>query len=154
MAKLNLNTILIVAVLFTSCEVLKTKKSVKTDSVSVSKIDSGRVISTASERKDSFEWWRVMLDYTGKKDTNINNYYTTNPEPKVVVIEGGRGGGTTIINQVDSSWKQRYDSLAVQKTESSKTKETKVLSMWQIIGLCAGVCLIMILLSKLKIGLR
>jgi hypothetical protein len=137
----------VVAVLVQGCEVLKTKRRVTTDTVYVSKIDSGYLNKTNTVKTDSFQWWRMIMDYRDKGDTNITNVYNnTYPQPKVVVVEGGTGSSQTIIQQVDSGWKQRYDSLSTHRTTEDKSKETKVLTQWWIWAIMAGMGLLVIVL--------
>lgn len=150
MALRNLNTILliIVAVFVTGCEVLKTKRRAIADTVYVTKIDSGYLNKTNTVKSDSFQWWRMIMDYRDKGDTNITNVYNnTYPQPKVVVVEGGSGSSQTIIQQVDSGWRQRYDSLSTHRVTEDKFKETKVLTQWWIWLIIGGLGLVVVLLT-------
>jgi len=150
MALRNLNTILliIVAVFVTGCEVLKTKRRSIADTVYVTKIDSGYLNKTNTVKSDSFQWWRMIMDYRDKGDTNITNVYNnTYPQPKVVVVEGGSGSSQTIIQQVDSGWRQRYDSLSTHRVTEDKFKETKVLTQWWIWLIIGGLGLVVVLLT-------
>lgn len=149
---------LMVLLFASGCEVLKSKRTVVKDSVAVAKSDSGAVTKTQTESKTDWEWWKTTLQYMPQKtgDTIINHNYYTNemPQPSVVVIEGGKGSNQTQVQVIDSSWRQAYDSLAFKLQEASKSKETTVMSPLQIIGLCAGVCIVLFLLSKLKISVK
>lgn len=138
--------------MLTGCEVLKTKRTATKDSVAVAKVDTGRVIKNevTNERKE--DWWREVAEF-GRGDTvTINNYTTT--QPVRIIREGGTIREVATAVNYDSLWGRRFDSLAVKLATTEKSKETKVLSMWQIIGLCAGVWLVLTLISKLKISIR
>jgi hypothetical protein len=120
--------------------------------VAVIKTDTGRVTTnvTTNERKE--DWWREVAEF-GRGDTvTINNYTTT--QPVRIIREGGTIQQASTAVNYDSLWGRRFDSLAVKLSTTEKSKETKVLSMWQIIGLAAGASLVMIVLSKLKISIR
>lgn len=138
--------------MLTGCQVLKTKRTATKDSVAVIKTDTGRVTTnvTTNERKE--DWWREVAEF-GRGDTvTINNYTTT--QPVRIIREGGTIQQASTAVNYDSLWGRRFDSLAVKLSTTEKSKETKVLSMWQIIGLAAGASLVMIVLSKLKISIR
>jgi len=138
--------------MLTGCQVLKAKRTATKDSVAVIKTDTGRVTTnvTTNERKE--DWWREVAEF-GRGDTvTINNYTTT--QPVRIIREGGTIQQASTAVNYDSLWGRRFDSLAVKLSTTEKSKETKVLSMWQIIGLAAGASLVMIVLSKLKISIR
>lgn len=138
--------------MLTGCQVLKTKRTATKDSVAVIKTDTGRVIKNevTNERKE--DWWREVAEF-GRGDTvTINNYTTT--QPVRIIREGGTIQQASTAVNYDSLWGRRFDSLAVKLSTTEKSKETKVLNMWQIIGLAAGASLVMIVLSKLKISIR
>lgn len=137
--------------MLTGCQVLKTKRTATKDSVAVIKADTGRVTTntTTSERKE--DWWREVAEF-GRDTFVVNNYNTT--QPVRIIREGGTIQQVDKAVNQDSLWGRRFDSLAVKLATTEKSKETKVLSMWQIIGLAAGASLIMIILSKLKISFR
>ena len=135
--------------LFSSCQVLKKKSSVTSDSTAVNKTDSGAVNITTIQRKDSSAWWREIVNFGRDTNVTVNNIYPTS-----YIREGGvRTVETKEINY-DSLWSNKIDSLVVKLSRTDKSKETKVLGFWQIIGLAAGVSLVFFLLSKLKIGIR
>ena len=137
--------------LFSSCQVLKKKSSLTSDSTAVNKSDTGRVTVNTTNTKDSLAWWREIINF-GRDTTIINpvtNVYSTS-----YIREGGvRTVETKEINY-DSLWSNKIDSLVVKLSRTDKSKETKVLGFWQIIGLAAGVSLVFFLLSKLKIGIK
>ena len=135
--------------MFSSCQVLKKKSSVTSDSTAVNKTDSGAVNITTIQRKDSSAWWREIVNFGRDTNVTVNNIYPTS-----YIREGGvRTVETKEINY-DSLWSNKIDSLVVKLSRTDKSKETKVLGFWQIIGLAAGVSLVFFLLSKLKIGIR
>ncbi len=135
--------------LFSSCQVLKKKSSVTSDSTAVNKSDTGRVTVNTTNTKDSLAWWREVVNFGRDTNVTVNNIYPTS-----YIREGGvRTVETKEINY-DSLWSNKIDSLVVKLSRTDKSKETKVLGFWQIIGLAAGVSLVFFLLSKLKIGIR
>ena len=138
--------------MLTGCQVLKTKRTATKDSVAVVKTDTGRVTTntTTNERKE--DWWREVAEFSRGDTVTINNYTTT--QPVRIIREGGTIQEASTAVNYDSLWGRRFDSLAVKLSTTEKSKETKVLSMWQIIGLAAGASLVMIVLSKLKISIR
>lgn len=137
------------SLLFSGCQVLKKKASVKSDSTVVAKTDSGRVTVNQNNTKDSLAWWREIVNFNRDTNTTINNIYPTS-----YIREGGvRTIETKEINY-DSLWANKIDSLVVKLSRTDKSKETKVLGFWQIIGLAAGVSLVFLLISKLKIGIK
>ena len=138
--------------MLTGCQVLKTKRTATKDSVAVIKTDTGRVTTnvTTNERKE--DWWREVAEFSRGDTVTINNYTTT--QPVRIIREGGTIQEASTAVNYDSLWGRRFDSLAVKLSTTEKSKETKVLSMWQIIGLAAGASLVMIVLSKLKISIR
>lgn len=138
--------------IFSGCQVLKTKRTATKDSVAVIKADTGRVTTnvTTNERKE--DWWREVAEFSRGDTVTINNYTTT--QPVRIIREGGTIQEASTAVNYDSLWGRRFDSLAVKLSTTEKSKETKVLSMWQIIGLAAGASLVMIVLSKLKISIR
>ena len=141
-----------VIAILSSCEVLKTKRTATKDSVAVVKTDTGRVTTntTTNERKE--DWWREVAEF-GRGDTvTINNYTTT--QPIRIIREGGTIQEVAKSINQDSLWGRRFDSLAVKLSTTEKSKETKVLNMWQIIGLAAGVWLVLTAVTKLKISIR
>ena len=138
--------------MLTDCQVLKTKRTATKDSVAVAKTDTGRVTTntTTNERKE--DWWREVAEF-GRGDTvTINNYTTT--QPIRIIREGGTIQEVAKSINQDSLWGRRFDSLAVKLSTTEKSKETKVLNMWQIIGLAAGVWLVLTAVTKLKISIR
>lgn len=132
--------------LFSSCEVLKTKRRVVKDSLRTVRVDSGTVNTRTTDIKDSLAWWKETFNFS--RDTTIvnNNVYPTS----YIRERGIRTVETKSVNY-DSLWSIRLDSLSYRISEATKTKETKVLNMWQIIGLAVGACLVFLLITKLKI---
>ena len=133
------------------CEVLKGKKSINTDSLAVKRVDTIYVAKKDSGSKTEGTWFREIINYPGR-DTVINN--TTVPVnnyyPTQVIREGGTFSHEDYLRLVDSMSRTNKDSTSLKQTVETKSKETKVLGFWQIIGLSAGVCLVFFLLNKLK----
>jgi len=138
--------------MLTGCQVLKTKRTATKDSVQVIKTDTGRVTTNTSTNNRKEDWWREVAEFSRGDTVTINNYTTT--QPVRIIREGGTIREVATAVNYDSLWGRRFDSLAVKLATTEKSKETKVLNMWQIIGLCAGVWLVLTLISKLKISIR
>ena len=135
------------------CEILKSKRSVNTDSLSVKRTDTIYVTKKDSGSKTDITWFREVLNYLPNgTDTVINN--TTVPVnnyyPTQVIREGGTFSREDYLRLVDSMSRSKTDSTSLKQNIETKSKETKVLSFWQIIGLSAGVCLVFLVISKLK----
>lgn len=144
---------------FTSCEVLKTKRNLKTDSLAVSRVDSTRVTKSDAGTRNDSTWWREVINLfprTQSGDTVINN--TTVPVynyyPAQIIREGGSISKEDWLRMTDSVNKVKADSTRVNKVEETKSKETKVLGVGQIIAIALGAAVFVTLLSKLKIGIR
>lgn len=144
--------LLSLALLFSSCEVLKRKSSVVKDSLSVARVDSGKVNIRTETKTDSLAWWREIVNFS--RDTTIVQPGVTNVYPTSYIREGGTQTIKEVSINYDSLWNNKMDSLVYKLSQTDKSKQTKVLNMWQIIGLAAGVCLVFFLLNKLKIGLK
>lgn len=139
-------------VFFSACEVIKAKKETATEATEVAKRDSGSVSLNSSTDLRKSDWFKETV-YFQPKDCTINNYYNTTT-PTVIIREGGSNSQQTNHLNYDSIWQSRLDSLQVSQNKSEKTKETVVLNPWQIAGIAAGVCLVILLLSKLKVSFR
>lgn len=154
-------TVMIMAMLIgalTSCEVLKSKRSATKDSTSVSRVDTSRVIKNEIVNRFDSSWWREIINFLPQSggDTTIvvrPNIYNQ-PTPVQIIREGGSISQEFLKRYMDSLNASRKDTTSVRSAEETKSKETKVLSMWQIIGICAGVCLVMIVLSRVRVGIR
>lgn len=94
--------------------------------------------------------------YFGKGDTTINNVTTPihNYYPTQIVRESGSFSREDYLRITDSLNRAKTDSTKVNTQEESKSKETKVLGFWQILGIAMGAGLFFFLLGKLKIGLK
>jgi hypothetical protein len=126
-----------------SCSVIKSKQSVTKDSTSKKNIDSGNVTTNNGSNKDESKWYKETLIYN--RDTTINHYITS---PTVVIREGGSSSKESNYAFKDSSWKKAVDSLALQLKESTKSKDEKVFSIWQLIGISVIVFVIITALGK------
>lgn len=155
---LLLAAILSVTLFFISgCEVLKKKYQRTSDSTAVKKVDSVYVTKVEDGKRYDSSWWREIINLLPKgSDTIIsnttvpvNNYY-----PAQIIREGGTITKEWLQRYMDSVVLSKKDTATVRAVEVSKSKETKVFNIWQIIGLAAGVSLVIVLLSKLKIGIR
>lgn len=141
----------IFCLLLESCEVIKGKKTAKTDSTSVSKTDQGAIKTSFDSSTKENQWTKETFVFPpALRDCTVNNNYF--PQPTVYIRESGSSKEQNNIVVVDSTWQKRYDSLQYVQSISEKTKETKVLSMWQIIGLAVGVSLFVFVLLKVGSG--
>jgi len=140
--------------LFASCEVLKTKRRVATDSVSISKLDSTLLKKLEALNKRDCTYLKETI-YFGR-DTTINNF--SNPTnvyyPTQVIRESGTFSREDYLRITDSMNKMKSDTTAVNKVEESKSKETKVLGFWQIVAIAAGVGLVFFVIGKVKFSLK
>lgn len=143
-----------------SCEVIKGKKSVKSDSTAVSKntvnaLDtskSGSVTKSEVKSKEENEWWRIIQSF--QKDT-VNN--VTNVYPSTVVYEGGKGTREQTENKVDSTWfknyisfmQSKYDSLSskLEQVEKNKQSETKGVGLIMVIIIVIAAIILYAILS-------
>ena len=142
----------ILMAVFSSCQVLKGKYESKRDSSVTHKSDSGKVELRQVEKKDSSVYWRDIIDLI-HKDTIINNVPVTNYYPTRIIREGGTQVKTEREVNYDSLWNNRLDSLSLRFAESSKSKETKVLTrwwVWLIIGLVGLAALKILLPFKIQ----
>tara|TARA_R110000868_G_scaffold29391_2_gene109254 strand:+ start:188 stop:688 length:501 start_codon:yes stop_codon:yes gene_type:complete len=142
--------LILIIILGSSCEVLKKRQEVVKDSVAVAKIDSGAVRVNTTTRTDSLAWWREIINFG--RDTTIVVTPTNNIYPTSYIREGGTQRTETKIINYDSLWNNKIDSLVYKLAMTNKSKETKVLSMWQILGLCAGAYIVLQILGKVNIS--
>lgn len=146
---------LLLVLLFSSCTITRKSQKASSDSTNVSKVDSSYLKKTDQGNKSDSTWWKEIINFF-PKDTVINN--TTVPVynyyPSQIIREGGTFNREEWERKFDSLGKSKSDTTTVSKTAESKSKETKVLNIWQTIGLCIGVFIVLTLLSKIKISLR
>lgn len=158
---------LLIALLLCGCEVIKAKKSSSTDSVQVTKsavsaIDtgnSGQVSKNETKTSEAFDWYKMTQLIEQAKPG----------DPKVVVVEGGRGSKEQTSTGIDSNWVKNYltyqkntsDSTSRQSevTEKDKHSETKGLGTFMIVLIViAGIFVYALIdkgiLSKFKIARR
>lgn len=117
-------------ILMSSCEVLKRKSEVRTDSTKVNKVDSGSVKKNEVTTKTDSEWWREIVNF---RDTIINN--TTTPVynyPVQIIREGGSAQIVSKSINYDSLWNNKMDSLVLKLSKSDKSKEVKTPGAWVI----------------------
>jgi hypothetical protein len=113
-----------------SCQVLKGKRVVTSDSTKVSRVDSGTVRVNTNDKKDSLAWWREILNFS--RDTTIVTPGVTNVYPTSYIREGGVQVIKEKETNYDSLWNNRLDSLSMRFSELSKSKETEVATQWYI----------------------
>jgi hypothetical protein len=118
------------SMLFSSCQVLKTKRAVKSDSTAVAKVDSGKITINTNNTKDSLAWWREIVNFG--RDTTIVVSPTNNIYPTSYIREGGVRTTESKSVNYDSLWNNRFDSLSYRLLKEDKSKETKVLTQWYI----------------------
>ena len=155
--------ILICIVMFfsTGCEVLKHKQSSSGDTTAVHKNEMADVHKSTNDKESESEWWKETLIYGQHKDTvekylqPINNYLPA--QPTMIIREGGKQKEESHSMNYDSMFRAQMDSMQAKFLKSSSSKETQVLSFWQLIGIaCSGAVLMFILqkFGKIKIGLK
>jgi hypothetical protein len=140
--------------LLSSCEVLKTKRRVATDSISVTKIDSTILKKLEALNKRDCTYYKETILFG--RDTTINNFTTpvNNYYPTQVIRESGTFSREDYLRITDSMNRVKSDTTSVSKVEESKSKEIKVLGFWQILAIAAGVGFVFFILGKLKIGFK
>lgn len=151
--------ILLVMMGISSCTWARKAQSSRSDSTVVHRVDTVHVVKEDNNRKTDSSWWREIINLLPQpqdKDTIINNTMVpvNNYYPAQLIREGGTLTKEEFQRIVDSMAASKKDTTTVSNNSSSSDTKVKVLSMWQIIGLAAGVCFLMIVLSKLKIGLK
>lgn len=139
--------ILVLAYLFSSCNVLKKSSSVSKDSTSVVKVDTGRVVKNEVNKTDSMAWWREIINFS--RDTTIVNP-VTNVYPTSYIREGGVREITTKEINYDSLWNNKMDSLVTKLQTVDKSKSVKTPGVW-LMWLAIGISLITLLSRFLTI---
>lgn len=142
--------VILIVILGSSCQVLKKRQEVRKDSVAVAKVDSGAVRVNTTTKTDSLAWWREIINFG--RDTTIVVTPTNNIYPTSYIREGGTQKTETKVVNYDSLWNNKMDSLVYKLSKIDKSSEKKVLSMWQILGLCAGAYIVLQILGKINIS--
>ncbi len=128
---LLLLALLCMVAFFTSCEVLKTKRRVATDSTSVKTIDTTHKATVDAGRKGDSTWWKETIYLS--HDTNIYHNTTTVPVnnyyPTQIVREGGTVSKEEWLRMLDSVNAVKKDTVSVQKVEETKDKKSGVSPM-------------------------
>ncbi len=124
----------ILLVCFSSCEVLKSKRSAQTDSISIRKVDSTVTHKFEVTAKQDSTWWREIINFRqDPKDTTIvlrPNYY--NSSPIQIIREGGSFSREDMLRIADSTSRAQRDTTRVTTATEEKGKETKVMTQWYI----------------------
>lgn len=146
---------MILAFIFTlgGCEILKSKRDVRTDSERVTRVDSGAIRTVSTDRNDSSTWFREIIEFLANKpsgDTTI--VLQPNVTTPIRII---REGGTQVVSEkkeeTESVWRNKYDSLMYHQTIEEKGKETRVATQWHIWLILGAVALVLFkLFFKLK----
>lgn len=157
-------TLLLGGFLCSSCKLLKHIQKNNSDSTNVKKENVVTTHVDSSNKKSEAEWWREIYFGTISglttghiKDTNVttNNYYPSSTQLQPIYIrEGGKLQTIESHYNYDSANRALLDSMNVRMERYSKDSKTTVLNFWQILGICAGVCLFFFLITKLKIGIK
>ncbi len=150
---------------FSSCEILKHKKSETLDSTRIIKTvvaikdttSAGVVSKEKTTEKEANEWWRVIQQFQPHGgDTTIvyNNHY---PQPATVIYEGGKGSREATAERTDSAWinsvmtmvATSLDSMNKKLTtiEKDKKSETKGVGLLTVLLLGVGFVLLNYLLG-------
>lgn len=123
-------------VILLSCNVIKGKRSTRSQTDSVSRqttatVDTSQGGSVSKDvSRETFDWSKLTLQYP-PGDTNITNIYNYPQRPATVIYETGKG--TKEESRTDSAWfhnfltkmDERYDARFTMLEESIKNKETK-----------------------------
>ena len=131
-----------------SCSILKSKKVTTTESGQVVKRDSGSVRKDSGSVKKESGFTREIYYYG--KDTTINNYYS---RPAIVIKETGTSKSEETKQTTSANWDKGQDSTIIKHSETTKEKEEKAFSFWQIAALAIGVIVLMKLIPDFKIKL-
>jgi hypothetical protein len=135
---------LAILLFFQSCSATKSKSSSTDKTASTQKVDSGTVKKETNTSTNQNEWWREVLKFQQPaKDSNVINVYNSNPQPYVIIREGGKQSSQNESSKFDSSWGERIAELTRIVEASTKKKEETVLDAWQIIGICIGGSLVL-----------
>ena len=124
--QLSLLGILVIGV--QSCEVLKTKRRVATDSVSISKLDSTilKKLEALNKKdctyyKETILFGRDTTVYHNQTTIPVNNYY-----PTQIIRESGTFSREDYLRLTDSMNKQKADTTTVSKVEETKDKKSGI----------------------------
>lgn len=137
-----------IILLMISCQVLKSKKSISSDSTSVKKevlaitdTSKGGSVKT-NTTKEEFDWYKMtqLFDQNKAKPGDTKVY------PSTVIYEGGKGSKESTT--IDSSWFKNALAIMQAKVDSTnkkyeedqknKSSESKGLGLW-LIAICFGV---------------
>ncbi len=116
---------LLLCFLLLSCEIIKGKKSSKSDVSSLRKesvhlIDSsegGSSRKTDTKVKEEFDWYKMTQLFNNAQKPGDTKVY-----PSTVIYEGGKGTKETQVNSIDSNWFKNAMSLLQAKLDSANAK--------------------------------
>ncbi|OJW09939.1 MAG: hypothetical protein BGO53_08935 [Sphingobacteriales bacterium 39-19] len=134
-------------------QLFKSSEETKTKSAS----DSGQVKKNNHESRNDSSYYRETIYFQPQgRDTTINNFYNSYPPPAVIIRESGKRSAEAKGNTIDSGWKAQALETQEEKKEKQTDTNVQVFSPWQIISLCLGlglfVVIIIYFLVKLKIA--
>lgn len=132
--KINWVTILLIAlaVLNSSCKLIREISKEKTATTTTTKTDEGMAkVDTSKTTKDKEkDYERITYVYPPGDTTIINQYYTQGrtPPPQSIIIEHGREKEKEVTQNFDyeSWWKHKQDSLAFQNQTKDVKSETRL----------------------------
>lgn len=144
--RMRINNIIILVIICSSCSVTKAKRTVKTDSTTVVRVDSTAIRAAGQVRRLDSVYMKETL-YFGR-DTITNNYYT---QPAIIVRETGKKQLSEQRSAVAITQRSVTDSANVIHTDIQKEKHTNVLTPMQLILILLSAILLFKLLPDLKI---
>lgn len=145
-------------VVFQGCDVIKSRKTTHTDSVSTKRSDTGSVHDSTIHSTNENDWFRTTY-YIPGRDTvishilqPINNYIPASPNqpPTIIIQEGGKSKQEFDAHYWDSLFTKKLDSLSYHTTETDKEKHTQAFSFWQLIGIALAGPTVLLLIWGLR----
>lgn len=153
--------VLILSVMTSSCEVLKSKHRADSDSTHVIKGIEGNVTKSGSESEKELDYYRKTWLFgqpqsvvNSGQDTvymqpEVKTYYNTQLQPIAYIEEKGNLKEKDRQYRDDSLWRLWSDSMNKHTVVKDESKETKVLDGWQQILITWGGVALLILVFKL-----
>jgi hypothetical protein len=151
--------LLFMAIGLVGCSFMREMEKKDDETKSLTKSDSSYLKKDNKSSLTVDEWTKITERFGTQPppviqggDTNITN---TIYQPILErIIERGSRQAATQSSSTDSGTLNRLNAIEKLLTTKTVDTETQVLNIWHMIGIAAIVAVVMILLSKLKIGLR
>lgn len=126
---------------FTGCEVLKHKRTSLTDSTSIHRVDTVRIITKDSGSKSEATWFREILNYLPPGHDTVINHTTVpvnNYYPSQIIREGGTMTKEEWLHMTDSMNAHRVDTTHVAAVVETKDKKTTFMPWWSMVLIAIG----------------